>query len=58
MFGVAPTTFSLGGTSTVPTSPDAHKLIEAIRDQTSGVPTNLVFVLDIVSVRFGGYLTP
>jgi hypothetical protein len=41
----------------VPTSPDAHKIIDAIRDQTDGVPNHLVFVLDIVSVRFGGYFT-
>ncbi len=39
-------------------SPDAHKLVDAIRDQTSGVPNHLVFVIDIVSVRFGGYFTP
>ncbi len=43
---------------TVPTSPDSIKLIEAIRDQTDGVPPHLVFVIDIVSVRFGGYFTP
>lgn len=42
----------------VPSSTDAQKLIDAIRDQTDGVPTHLVFVLDIVSVRFGGYFTP
>lgn len=39
-------------------SADAQKLINAIRDQTDGVPNHLVFVLDIVSVRFGGYFTP
>lgn len=44
--------------STPITSPDSHKLIDAIRDQTDGVPPHLVFVLDIVSVRFGGYFTP
>lgn len=42
----------------VPSSTDAQKLIDAIRDKTDGVPTHLVFVLDIVSVRFGGYFTP
>lgn len=44
--------------SSVPSSPDAKKLIDAIRDQTEGVPHHLVFVIDIVSVRFGGYFTP
>ena len=39
-------------------SSEAKKLIDAIRDQTEGVPNHLVFVLDIVSVRFGGYFTP
>lgn len=43
---------------TIPTSPDSIKLIEAIRDQTDGVPPHLVFVIDIVSIRFGGYFTP
>lgn len=49
-----------GSTSAFPhlSSPDAHKLITAIRDQTDGVPPHLVFVIDIVSVRFGGYFTP
>lgn len=42
----------------VPSSPDAKKLIDAIRDQTDGVPAHLVFVIDVVSVRFGGYFTP
>lgn len=42
----------------VPTSPDAYKIIDAIRDQTNGVPAHLVFVIDVVSVRFGGYFTP
>lgn len=40
-----------------PASSDSQKLINAIRDQTDGVPPHLVFVLDIVSVRFGGYFT-
>jgi hypothetical protein len=35
----------------------SHKLIEAIRDQTDGVPPHMVYVIDIVSVRFGGYFT-
>lgn len=42
----------------MPSSPDAYKIIDAIRDQTDGVPHHLVFVIDIVSVRFGGYFTP
>ena len=37
---------------------EAAKLIDAIRDQTEGIPNHMVFVLDIVSVRFGGYFTP
>jgi hypothetical protein len=56
MFGVSAT---IPSTSiSVPASLDAQKLIDAIRDQTDGVPNHLVFVLDIVSVRFGGYFTP
>ena len=43
--------------TTIPSSTDAHKLITAIKDQTEGVPPHLVFVIDIVSVRFGGYFT-
>ena len=50
MFGLSSTFPSLS-------SPDAHKLITAIKDQTDGVPPHLVFVIDIVSVRFGGYFT-
>lgn len=49
--------FKMFGVS-VPSSPEAEKLILAIKDQTDGVPPHLVFVLDIVSVRFGGYFTP
>lgn len=41
----------------VPISPDAYKIVDAIRDQTNGVPAHLVFVIDVVSVRFGGYFT-
>lgn len=33
-------------------------LIQAIRDQTSQIPPHMVYVIDIVSVRFGGYFTP
>jgi hypothetical protein len=40
-----------------PISSEAKKLIDAIKDQTNGVPNHLVFVIDIVSVRFGGYFT-
>jgi hypothetical protein len=43
--------------TSVPSSDQAIKLIEAIRDQTEGVPPHLVYVIDIVSVRFGGYFT-
>jgi hypothetical protein len=39
-------------------STHAQKLIDAIRDQTSGTPPHMVYVIDIVSVRFGGYFTP
>ncbi len=42
----------------VPPNPDAQKLVDAIRDQTSGTPPHMVYVIDIVSVRFGGYFTP
>ena len=49
---VAPSSFPL-----VP-STDSQKLIHAIRDQTSGTPPHIVYVIDIVSVRFGGYFTP
>ena len=34
-----------------------QKLLEAIKDQTEGIPAHMVFVIDIVSVRFGGYFT-
>ena len=36
---------------------DSQKLIKAIRDQTDGTPPHMVYVIDIVSVRFGGYFT-
>lgn len=41
-----------------PNHKDAEKLLTAIREQTEGVPNHLVFVIDIVSVRFGGFFTP
>ena len=37
--------------------PEYQKLIDAIRDQTAGTPPHMVYVIDIVSVRFGGYFT-
>jgi hypothetical protein len=37
--------------------PESQKLIDAIRDQTAGTPPHMVYVIDIVSVRFGGYFT-
>ena len=40
-----------------PPNTDSQKLIAAIRDQTDGVPPHMVYVIDIVSVRFGGYFT-
>ncbi len=46
------------GTSVVPTNAESLKLITAIRDQTDGIPPHLVFVIDIVSVKFGGHFTP
>lgn len=54
MFGAT----SLVKPAVIPSSTEASKLIEAIRDQTDGVPAHLVFVIDVVSVRFGGYFTP
>lgn len=44
--------------STIPSNSEAIKLINAIRDQTDGTPPHLVYVIDIVSVKFGGYFTP
>jgi hypothetical protein len=38
-------------------TPDSQKLVNAIRDQTEGTPPHLVYVIDIVSVRFGGFFT-
>ena len=35
----------------------ADVLIKAIQDQTKGIPPNMVYVIDIISVRFGGYFT-
>jgi hypothetical protein len=52
----APSIFS---PSTIPTNPPASdKLIAAIRDQIADTPPHLVYVIDIVSVKFGGYFTP
>ena len=49
---------SIGTNGSVPApNADSHKLIDAIRDQTDGTPPHMVYVLDIVSVRFGGYFT-
>jgi hypothetical protein len=61
LFGAAPPLFggapSLFGVAPPAPNPDAQKLIDAIRDQVSGTPPHMVYVLDIVSVRFGGYFT-
>ena len=47
-----------GNNGPIPASnTDSQKLITAIRDQTEGVPPHMVYVIDIVSVRFGGYFT-
>ncbi len=40
-----------------PANIEANKLVRSIREQTEGVPPHMVYVLDIVSVRFGGYFT-
>ncbi len=47
-----------GFSSPIISDPNSQKLISAIRDQTSGVPPHLVYVIDIVSVKFGGNFTP
>lgn len=52
-FGSAPFAASL----VPPSSSESAKLIAAIRDQTSGIPPHFVYVIDIVSVKFGGYFT-
>lgn len=49
--------FGLAAPAVPAPSPDAQKLIDAIRDQVAGTPPHMVYVLDIVSVRFGGYFT-
>jgi hypothetical protein len=54
MFGLA----SVPVLPTIPSNPESEKLIAAIRDQIGDTPPHLVFVIDIVSVRFGGYFTP
>jgi hypothetical protein len=51
------TSSAFGGSPVPPPNADSQKLVEAIRDQTEGVPPHLVYVIDIVSVRFGGYFT-
>jgi len=49
---------AVGSNGPIPASnDDATKLVKAIQDQTSGTPSHLVYVIDIVSVRFGGYFT-
>lgn len=40
-----------------PPNTDSQRLITAIRDQIDGTPPHMVYVIDIVSVRFGGYFT-
>jgi len=59
MFGPAST--FLGPTAPIShpivSPPESQKLIDAIRDQTAGTPPHMVYVIDIVSVRFGGYFT-
>jgi hypothetical protein len=44
--------------STIPSNSESDKLIAAIRDQIADTPPHLVYVIDIVSVKFGGYFTP
>lgn len=44
-------------TTTIPSNPLSDKLIAAIRDQIGDTPPHLVYVIDIVSVKFGGYFT-
>lgn len=44
--------------STIPSNSASDKLIAAIRDQIGDTPPHLVYVIDIVSVKFGGYFTP
>lgn len=47
-----------GGNGPVPPpNADSKKLVDSIRDQTDGIPPHMVYVIDIVSVRFGGYFT-
>lgn len=33
-------------------------LLNALRNQTKDTPPDMVYVIDILSVRFGGYFTP
>jgi hypothetical protein len=53
-FGSFPSTIP----STIPSNSESDKLIAAIRDQIADTPPHLVYVIDIVSVKFGGYFTP
>jgi len=45
------------GSLVPPSNSESHLLISAIKDQTDGIPPHLVYVIDIVSVKFGGYFT-
>lgn len=49
--------FSSMISSSIPSNPASDKLIAAIRDQIGETPAHLVYVIDIVSVKFGGYFT-
>jgi len=33
-------------------------LLNALRNQTKDTPPDMVYVIDVLSVRFGGYFTP
>jgi hypothetical protein len=53
MFGFGSPIFS----PVLPGNTESQKLIAAIRDQIGDTPPHLVYVIDIVSVKFGGYFT-
>jgi hypothetical protein len=57
MFGSPSIPLSFGSGSVPPSNSESHRLITAIKDQTDGIPPHLVYVIDIVSVKFGGYFT-
>lgn len=66
LFGSAPGLFGSGGGGSglvgsngpIPANnADSSKLVLAIQNQTAGIPAHLVYVIDIVSVKFGGYFT-